>query len=83
MDSYLNNRKQQVQVNNKFSSESAVIAGFSQSSIDGPLLLSLFINDLVFFIQYCTFSNHADITTCFPWVKTKIDLKSFFPQISR
>ena len=28
MHSYLNNRKQQVQINNKFSSESTVIAGF-------------------------------------------------------
>ena len=34
---YLNNRKQQVQINNKFSSKSTVIAGVPQgSSIDGP-----------------------------------------------
>ena len=33
MHSYLNNRKQQVQINNKFSSESSVIAGVPQSSI--------------------------------------------------
>ena len=37
MHSYLNNRKQQVQINNKFSPESTVTAGIPQGSIDGPL----------------------------------------------
>ena len=37
MHSYLRNRKQQVQINNKFSSESTVIACVPQGSIDGPL----------------------------------------------
>ena len=36
MRSYLNNRKQQVQINYKFSFESTVIAGVPQDSIDGP-----------------------------------------------
>ena len=49
MHSYLNNKKQQVQINNKFSSESIVITGVPQGSIDGLLLFNLFINDLVFF----------------------------------
>ena len=35
MHSYLNNRKQQIQINNKFSTESCVIAGVAQGSIDG------------------------------------------------
>ena len=34
MHSYLNNLKQQIQINNKFSSESTVITGVSQGSID-------------------------------------------------
>ena len=60
MKSYLKNRKQKVQINNKFSSEKDVIAGVPQSSIDVPLLFNLFINDLTFFIEQRTSSNYAD-----------------------
>ena len=77
MHSYLNNRKQQVQINNKFSSESSVIAGVPQGSIDGPLLFNLFINDLVFFIQYCTLSNYADDNNLFSMGKNKDQFKTF------
>ena len=74
--SYLNNRKQQVQNNNKFSSEDIVIAGVSQGSIDGPLLFNLFINDLIFFIQYCTLSNYADDNNLFSMGKNKDEIKN-------
>ena len=77
MHSYLNNRKQQVQIKNKFSSESTVIAGVPQSSIDGLLLFNLFVNDLVFFIQYCTLSNYADDNNLFSMGKTKDQAKTF------
>ena len=60
MKSYLKNRKQKVQINNKCSSERDVITGGPQGSIDGPLLFHLFINDLVFFIDQCTSSNYAN-----------------------
>ena len=56
MKSYLKNRKQKMQINNKFISERDVSAGVPQ----GPLLLNLFINDLVFFLEQCTLSNYAD-----------------------
>ena len=38
MCSYLKNRRQRVQINNKFSSLKEVIAGVRQGSIDGSLL---------------------------------------------
>ena len=77
MHSYLNNRKQQVQINNKFSSESTVIAGVPQGSIDGPLLFNLFINDLVFFIQYCSLSNYTDDNNLFSMGKNEDQVKTF------
>ena len=60
MKSYLMNRKQKVQINNKFSSERDVMAGVPQGSIDVPLLFNFFMNDLIFFIEQCTLSNYAD-----------------------
>ena len=39
INSYLNNRKQKVQTNDKFSSESTVITGVTHNFLDRPLLL--------------------------------------------
>ena len=60
MKNYLENRKEKVHINKKFSSETDVTAGVQQGSIDGPLLFNLFINDLIFFTQQCILSNYAD-----------------------
>ena len=76
MHSYLKNRKQKVQINNKFSLERNVIARVPQGSIDEPLLFSLFINDLVFFIQYSVLSNYEDDNNLFVIGKNKEDIKS-------
>ena len=75
LHSYLKNRKQKVQINNKFSLVKNVIAGVPQGSIDGPLLFSQFINDLVFFIQNSALSNYAD-DNLFVIGKNKEDIKS-------
>ena len=65
MCSYLKNRRQTVQTNNKLSSLKEVIAEVPQGSIDGPLLFNLFVNDLFLFICFNTLSNYADDNNLF------------------
>ena len=62
------------------STESTVIAWFTPGPIGGNLLFNLFINDLVFFIQYCALSNYVVDYNLFSMGKNK-DL--VFLQISR
>ena len=72
MCSYLKNRRQRVQINNKFSSLKEVMVRVPQGSIDGSLLLNLFINDLFLFICFSTLSSYADDNNLFA---TGIDIQ--------
>ena len=65
MFSYLKNRRQGDQFNNKFSSLKEAIVGVLQGSIDGPLLFNLFINDLFLFNCFSILSNYADDNNLF------------------
>ena len=56
MHSYLKNRKEKVQINNKRNA----MARLPQGSINRTLLFNFFINDLVFFIQHSVLRNCAD-----------------------
>ena len=60
MCSYLKNRRQRFQIDNKLNSLKEVIAEVPQGSIDAPLLFSVFINDLFLFIRVSVLNNYAD-----------------------
>ena len=78
MHSFLKNRKQKVQINNKFSlKEINAIAGVPQEPTDGPFFFNLFINDLVLFIQYSVLGNYADDNNLFVIRKNKGRHKKF------
>ena len=58
--SYLNNRSQQVYVNGLWSSPKILSCGVPQGSILGPLLFSLFINDVTEVLSFCKYHMYAD-----------------------
>ena len=58
--SYLTNRRQCVHINNTHSQLETIISGVPQGSILGPILFSLSINDLFFFVVLASLHNFAD-----------------------
>ena len=65
MCSYLKNRKQRVQINNKFSSLKEEIAEVPQDSMDEPLFFNLFKDSLFLYTCFSTLSNYTDDNNLF------------------
>ena len=62
---YLSGRKQRVKVGNTFSSWSEIEQGVPQGSVLGPLLFSIYMNDLFWFNEKTDACNFADDTTLY------------------
>lgn len=62
MESYLSGRSQQVSLNGALSESGNIVAGVPQGSILGPLLFTMYTNDIPRVIQHCSISMYADDT---------------------
>ena len=65
LSSYLSNRKLYVMFNNKNSEFTEIRTGVPQGSILGPLLFSIYINDLITVSNKLNFIRYADDTTIY------------------
>ena len=76
LQSYLCNRFQRSIINGSFSSWNEVITGVPQSSIVGPLLFNIFLNDIFLFISKCQLCNYADGNTLYKSGKNMRKIKN-------
>ena len=70
MKNYLTNRKQRCKVGNCFSIWRTITLGIPQGSLFGPLLFSIFLNDIFLFAKNSTFCNYVDDNIQFSCEKT-------------
>lgn len=73
-NSYLTNRSQKVYFNGSFSSSVNVDCGVPQGSCLGPLLYSIFTNDLPLAVQNAKIVMYADDTSIYTSAKTSAEL---------
>ena len=82
LESYLGQRHQRVKIGDFFSTWSKIIKGVPQGSILGPLLFNIFMNDIFYFLKYCSMYNYADDNTLSYCHKILDILKSVLQQES-
>ena len=70
--SYLSARKQRVKVNGSFSNWRKTNLGVPQGSVLGPLLFNIYIDNMLYLMEYAEICNFADDTTIYV-VSDKID----------
>ena len=75
IESYLSGRKQKVFFNGSYSSSGNMTLGVPQGSCLGPLLFSIFINDLPFAVKNADLIMYADDSTLFYASPTSAELK--------
>ena len=83
INSYLDNRKQCVRINNINSSFNYIISGVPQGSVVGPILFNAFFNDFFFFMQHATVYNFADDNTLSSFAETFVRLKEILESESK
>ena len=76
-ESYLSNRCQVTVCNGTKSSPETVQIGVPQGSILGPLLFTLYINDLPDYLEHCDVTLYADDTVLFISDKSLHNIKSY------
>ena len=63
--SYLQERWQRVKINTTFSSWTKLLQGVPQGLVLGPMLFSIYINDMFFALNEIDICNFADDTTSY------------------
>ena len=78
INSYLTNRKYCVEFNGSFSEMRVMSCGVPQGSCLGPLLFSIFKNDLPLILNHASIAMYADDSTIHSAASTSTDL---LPQV--